>query len=396
MRHLNDGQIKAFQDHELAGDQSRLVAAHLEACERCRAKAVLIMGRNENVTSGLDALAPEQEPVVLSPGQARARFANLMEETQKESNSMWNKFFSRVPRAAWVTLAIVAVLAVSLAFPSVRAIANNFLGLFRVEQVRVVQINPADLPDQLGSSSNLESIFAENVQFSRLAEPEELDSLAQAVEKAGFGLRLPAALQGEPRLFYQPGGSAVFNVDLALVRSVLKDIGRDDIKLPSALDGAEVEVVVPSAIMAGYGECDIDVQSLASDFDPDDPRTARQIAKEMPDCTTLLQLPSPTISAPPGLDLSTIGEAYLQILGMEKGEAERFARNVDWTTTFVVPIPRYGVEYQDITVDGVTGTLLHHGQMDSYALVWVKDGILYALSGPGDGEDAAAIANSLK
>jgi hypothetical protein len=84
---------------------------------------------------------------------------------------------------------------------------------------------------------------------------------------------------------------------------------------------------------------------------------------------------------------------------MTPEEAASFAQNVDWTTTLVLPIPRYGTEYRDIPVDGVTGTLILQGveeHVPSYLLIWVKDGILYALTGPGEAADALTLAGSMR
>ena len=94
--------------------------------------------------------------------------------------------------------------------------------------------------------------------------------------------------------------------------------------------------------------------------------------------------------------MTGIGEAYLQILGLTTEEAERMARNVDWTTTFVIPIPHYGVDYQDVQVDGVTGTLIVQRYREEFVLMWVKDGVLYAISGPGEAQAALEIAESIE
>jgi hypothetical protein len=130
----------------------------------------------------------------------------------------------------------------------------------------------------------------------------------------------------------------------------------------------------------------------------------REVDPDMPlldlsQCTTLMQFPSPEISAPPGLDIAGIGETLLQVLGMSPEEAAQFSRNVDWTTTLIIPIPRFGTEYQDVFVDGVEGTLIMQSlrsQFPEYLLIWVKDGIVYALTGPGDSVAALEIAESLE
>ena len=184
-----------------------------------------------------------------------------------------------------------------------------------------------------------------------------------------------------------------FEVNYELARAVLDDIGHQDIELPKDLDGAPIEVVIQPAVIAMYGECREQEEIKAMEgMDPDE-----SYSPPATQCTTLLQTTSPTISAPPGLNLERIGEAYLQILGMSPEEAASFAANVDWTTTFVIPIPKYS-EYQEVMVDGVSGTLVEHRERGTagYALLWVKDGLLYVLSGPGNAETALGIAGSLE
>jgi hypothetical protein len=261
--------------------------------------------------------------------------------------------------------------------------------LFRVEQVRVVQVDPEALPGELESSSQLEQMFTDYVQIESEGEPQEVASAEEATALTGIPVHLPSEIEGEPKLVVQPGGHMEFIVDLELVQAVLNDIDRSDIVLPQELDGATVELDISPSVTAGYGECD---ERAIEDFDPDD----RPHALPETNCTLLLQIPSPSFSAPPGLDVSQIGEAYLQILGMTKEEAASFAQNVDWATTFVIPIPRYSAEHQDVTVDGVNGTLVQTRYGNEYVLIWVKDGMLYALSGAGDGASALGIAETLE
>lgn len=391
MKHPSDGEIRAYQDQALSGHNRQRIEAHLGSCPDCQSRAAALSARASRTFAHLSSLESDSPEVQTSVRAARLRLAARLSEPEKENGNMWSKMTSRVSRPAWIALAVIAVLTISLAFEPVRAVANSFLGLFRVEQIKIVQISPGDLPDQLGSSSQLEKIFTEKVEIEERGEPQEVASVEEASRLAGIPVRLPSKIEGERVLVVQPGGSLSFNVDLELIEMVLADIGRSDIKLPRDLDGATVKLEIPSGVMAQFGECEIDEEALG-EFDPDDPSTQDREYE----CTTLMQMPSPTISAPPGLDMTRIGEAYLQVLGMSQEEAVRFARNVDWTTTFVIPIPRYGTEYKDVQVDGVTGTLIQHQYTDMYALMWVKDGTVYALSGPGNKAAALKIAGSMK
>jgi hypothetical protein len=150
---------------------------------------------------------------------------------------------------------------------------------------------------------------------------------------------------------------------------------------------------IPTSVVAQYGDCNYD--SEPAQIDPDN---APSIEPKPDNCTTLAQIPSPEISAPPDIDLANIGEAYLQVLGMSKEEAASFASSVDWTTTFVIPLPRYDADYQEVDINGLPGTLVieNGGWANHYMLLWVKGGVIYGLSGPGDKAAALKIARAIR
>jgi hypothetical protein len=376
--HLNEGEIRAYQDNALDVGLHQQVQAHLEVCSRCQALAAELLARSQRVENHLASLHPEAVENHTPPHIARAQLEARLTLAKKEHETMSKKLFNRLPRIAWVGLALVLVLAISMAFAPVRAIANSFLGLFRVEQIQVVEFDPDSLPDQSNSASQLEQMLSENAQFESMGDPQEVNSAAEASAMIDIPVRLPAAVDGDPKLTVQPGGHIALNVDLELVRSVLKDIGRSDIKLPADLDGAKIEIDIPSGVAAAYGDCDVEPED---GFDPDEPRPMPSV--EQSGCIVVLQMASPTISAPPGLNVAQIGEAYLQLLGMSREDAESFSQNVDWTTTFIIPLPRYSTEYTEIQVDGVTGTWIKHIYSKLNILMWVKDGIVYTITGTG-------------
>lgn len=386
--HLSPGEIQAYHDRQLETDAQRRTESHLAECPKCRLAAQAALDQSRQVGERLAHLeSSTNKPTSILA--ARALLETRLQE-EKEPNSMWSKITSRISRPAWVGLALVFVLAVSLAFPPVQAIANSFLKLFRVEQVRVVAVDAERLAGDMRQSTRLEGLFSENVQVEDGGEPREVASAEEASTQAGMAVRLPTALAEEPKLFVQPGGSITFNLDLQLMQAIMQEMDREDIQLPASLDGAVVKLEVPAGVTALYGECQTD------DSQPQDPDSPRPM--DPPDCTALIQLPSPSVDAPPDLDVNQMGEIYLQVLGMTAEEAARFASNVDWTSTFVLPVPRASASFQEVQVDGVTGTLIESFRYGypAYLLVWVKDGIVYALHGPGDAEDALQIAASMK
>ena len=387
--HLSEGEIQAYLDQELNPVQHENVEDHLETCAACQEMVETTRVRSQQVEEDFSVLDYNSAEPPLSAEKARARLTVRISDSDQKEGNMWDNFKSLLPRPAWITLAVIALLVVSLAFAPARAIANTFLGLFRVEQVRVVEISVQNMPGQLGSSSQFEYIMSNDVHIQERGEPQEVSSPEEASALAGIPIRLPTQIEGQETLEVLPGGDVTFNVDLEQIRTVLRDIGRADIELPDSLDGATVFVDIQAGVQAKYGECEFDLEEHLKSH-----QTARGL-----DCTTFLQIPSPTVSAPPGLDIVQIGEAFLQVTGMSPEEAADFARSVDWTTTLIIPVPRYGSEHEEVQVDGVTGTLIQqygYKMDDGYLLIWVKDGILYALSGPGDSTAALEIASSLK
>lgn len=394
--HPGEGEIRAYHDHELSAGRRSQVESHLAACPECQERAAALLARAQRIHSrlaALDAGQPQPRPV----SAARARLAaRLAHNQQKEINPMWKKLPSRLSRPTWVGLAIIALLAFSLAFAPVRAIANSFLGLFRVQQIQVVQINPGNLPNQLNDSTEFQAMFNDSVQFQANGEAQEVASREEAAALAGIPVRLPAEInRPQTRMGVQPGGQASVQIDLPRVRLLLQEIGRGDIELPDELDGATISVDVPAGVVTQYGDCEFDPETARGmGYDPDDPNV-----NGLPFCTTLMQVASPTIEAPEGLNVTQLGEAYLQLMGMSREEAIRFAQNVDWTSTFVIPIPRDGTQYTEVMVDGANATLIEtkqRGRYSQYLLIWVKDGVVYALAGPGNARAAVNIANSLK
>jgi anti-sigma factor RsiW len=393
--HLNEGEIQAYIDKALdPADQSR-IQAHLASCRRCQTAADQMLAAHQQIQAKL-ALLNETSPASrLSPAAARSRLAARRSQITKETETMSKKWYDRMPRPAWVALIVVAVLAIALLFAPVRAIANGFLGLFRVQKIEVVQVNPGALPDQLGQSSQFESMLTQDLQFQKAGDPQEVADAATASDMAGFAVRQLQGMTDPAKFSVQPGGNATLTLNADHLRAILNEIGRTDIQVPDMLNGATISLQVPTGVLTEYGNCQFDLEKARQNgFNPDNGSLPR-----LPNCTTFIQMPSPTISAPPGLNVEQIGEAYLQVLGMSQDEAQRFASNVDWASTFVIPIPRYGATYQDVSVDGVTGTLIQDnpdGRKPQYLLIWVKNDMIYAITGPGSMTDALQLANSLQ
>ena len=383
--HLSDGELRAALDEEL--DAARL--KHLQECADCQARQRSLQAEHEKVARRLAFLAPADEPAP----HARTAWAEFSQRLLiKKEISMFKKWFA-FPVVRFGTTALL-ILALILAFPGTRALAGELLNLFRVQQVAVVPVDFTGL-EQLTGDGVLGNQFTELISNSvnmtdEPGEPVEAVDVAQASQLSGFNVRLPQS--PTPSQIYVTDSAAFsMTVDRDKAQALLDEAGRSDLVLPEDIDGADISVTIPSSVSAAYGTCPKPEADTSEEED---------LERNYRDCVILAQIPSPSVNAPASLDINKLAQVGLEFTGMTAEEAIAFTGTVDWTSTLVVPIPSNAATYDQVTVDGgVTGTLIQRssreGEPTTFALLWVKDGIIYAISGRGANSDLALeMANS--
>lgn len=294
-----------------------------------------------------------------------------------------HRLFGARYRPVWAAAAAIAVLAISLSFPQVRAAAGRFLQLFRVERITAVQVGLSvdEVPGQVeGYLAKLEALLGGQVELEGLFEPVTVPDADQASALVGFPVRLPAAAEGAPHLTCQQERTVRLTIERDRWQALLDEMGYGDLVLPESVDGGSVTIHIPDLVAAGYGA------SAAGE--------GRQRSEQL----VLIQGRNPSVEVPPELDIERVGEVLLEALGMPPAEAADFSRHVDWLSTLVIPVPR-GARYQVVPdVDGVSALLFEDPSANAasrYTLVWLKDGILYGLLGASDPAQATALADSL-
>lgn len=288
------------------------------------------------------------------------------------------------------------VLTLIFAFPGARALASQLLDLFRVQQVAVVPVDVTGIGQLNGNDAlakQISQLISDSTAITKEpGDPVEANDTNQAGELAGFTVRAPAGME-PARIRVTSGAAFTLTVNGDKAQALLDEAGRDDLILPDSIDGAEISVDIPSGVNIAYGTCP------SPDKDGDDPDRPGAHAQVYADCVLFAQIPSPTVTAPPSIDVPQLAQMALEFTGMKSEEAKALTESIDWTSTLVIPIPRDGSTYEEISVDGVTGTLIQRsfGSDPEYLLLWVKDGIIYAISGlSSDTQRAIEMANSLQ
>jgi hypothetical protein len=393
MKHLTDGQLRAYLDGELDEKQQE----HLAGCPVCQANLPAIRGASLRAGQKLGFLSIQSEvgrSKELAPSPALARFKTRL--IDKKETTMFKKILGS--RALWIGVSAVIVLVVAFSISPVRSFAGQFLGLFRVQQVSVIPIDTTGISQLNGDSAlgkQIGQLLSSSVKMTeKPGQPQSAATAEEASQLAGFTVRLPGAQAIAPQLTVQGSTAFSFVVDRARAQALLDETGHQDLVLPDSLNGANIDVNIPASVAAAYGNCP------KPDPNGEGPNLKMNgsAGRRYADCVILAQIPSPTVNTPPDVDLEQLAEIGLQFTGMTPEQAHAFSQNVDWTSSLVIPIPKNAATYQQVNVDGVTGTLIQRPSDDApeFALIWVKNGIIYAISGLGsDSARAIAMANAM-
>jgi hypothetical protein len=275
-------------------------------------------------------------------------------------------------RAA-IGVATVLVVAGLLALAPVRALASSFLGLFRVEHFAVVDVDSARL-EEIAQALDENMSDAENSVQQAMGDSYSVSSLAEAADVVGFAPLVPAGYGDPSDIQVTEGGSITYTPDVQSLRAVFVALGMDPELLPESIDGQPFTITVPAGVALSYDDGE---QGFG-----------------------IIQMPSPSVDVPDGVDMEALGEAMLQVYGMSPREARRLSRSIDWTTTLVLPIPTDLASVSEVLVNGNSG--LWFEQADSSgdgaggSLLWEAGGKVYMVAGFGSSITLMDIATSLQ
>jgi hypothetical protein len=387
--HLNDGQLRAALDQELDGAGMH----HLENCPACQRRQAQIKAETQQAVHELSFLG---SPARQSGPDAKSALVRFYQRNDSRKEiSMFKKLFASTTLR--VGLAIVVILAVVFSFPQARAFAGQFLNLFRVQQVVVIPVDFTGIQSLTGNDAlgkQVSDLISSSITTQQNpGTPVTATDAAQASQLTGFSVRVPQGMTPS-RFSVENAAAFTLKVDVAKAQALLNESGRSDLVLPASINGADVSVNIPASVSIAFGTCP----------DPAAPDTGAGLngggsaGRRYPDCVILAELPTPTVSAPADLNIAQLAQIGLEFTGMTSDQAAAFTQTVDWTSTLVIPLPKNAATYDQLTVDGVTGTLIQRPADDApqYVLIWVKNGIIYAISSLGtNSQQAIQMANSL-
>ncbi len=378
--------LRAFLDGELAPEEMARVKAHVDRCAECAAGLDLLGRRAASVSAGLGALesltaAPAPQAALVrfrraeAAGLAAATPAGWWKNVTRSFDM--TKRNARDPRwrPALAALGAVVLVALLLSIAPVRTAAADFLSLFRVQKFAVIPLNEQQMNRLVDLANQAEGTLGKP-QIVREEGPEQsAGDAAQASSLAGYAVRTPSRLpQGAvlQKFSVKSGPALHMEVDRATLAALMQATGASTEGLPDT-EKIAADVDVANFTMQEYGMGATKMQ--------------------------FVQVPSPHVNLPEGLNPTPLAESAFMLLGMPTEDAKRLAASIDWTTTLVIPLPADAVQAREVTIDGVTGLLMEgvNGRSrGESSLIWQKDGMLYALTGRVDSRVLMDAADSLQ
>ena len=328
--------------------------------------------QEKQIQEVMEQLSVLEPTAAEAPRPARQALAQIQGQLAPPQRPVWLArlglwLFAPQRRLATAVSLAITLFIITFSFPTVRAAASDLLSLFRVQKFAAISISPEQL-------AILQQVAEEGVLPGTLEIDQEpgaltpVDSLSEAATVTGLTAVRTLPTLGEPtEIFISSGGSGQFTIDEANARSLLEAADLDADLLPTGIDGARITVATFSGV-----------------------------EQRWEDGTTLLQMDSPIVQYPERLDPAVLGEALLQILGLNPLEANRLAHQIDWTSTLLLPIPTDMASFEETTVNGSSGIGLSSLDGRIHALIWQENGRLYLLVAAKTMPELAALANALE
>lgn len=320
----------------------------------------------QDVLDQLSILAPTEKEAPRPTGQALAQIRQQLDQQQQgRLLNRLSRFLAAANRQLAVGATFLFLVAIFFSFPAVRAAASDFLGLFRVQKFAAISVSPEQIAIlQRVAEEGLTPGEMEILQAP--GDPNPVSTLEEASSITGWEVHGLTGLGTPQEIYVGEGSHGRLTIDLAGSRAILAASGVDPTLLPDSLDGQQVQVT-----------------------------TFATVEQHWPDGTWLLQTGSPIVTYPDGLDPVVLGQAYLQVLGMQEAEAQRLAQSIDWTSTLLLPVPRDLASFNEVTVNGQSSLALSSLDGQHRIILWQQAGVVYLLSGTGSLAELVSLANTL-
>ncbi|GAX88598.1 anti-sigma factor family protein [Effusibacillus lacus] len=390
MKCQDPGYIQAYIDGELSRDERKQFSLHLQDCLSCRillAEGIRLENWSEEALSGSFPIQGDHPNIDVEAAWAKFqhRTGNLQPATTNQQSQRRWPFMKNINKK-WLTAAAAATFVLgSLSFSQVRAMAEDFLSVFRVDKVEFVKLTDSDMREihnWLGSLGEpgvkelkgIGKMWVDDQGASRHART--FDSMADA-KSAGYSIAQAPKEFVAKRITVYPSWTLHAQMDTQKANQLFKQLNVDA-KFDNSLDGKEFSLTFPENIRTEYV-----IGNPA-------PGSVSRFSYHVSD--------APYIKVPEGTDLEQFRSTFLKLPFIPDNVKKQLAGIEDWKRTLPLPFMENRANMKQISVQGTQGLLVNDPRIS--LLIWQKDGKLYQIETrdpvSNKGDALIKIANEIK
>jgi hypothetical protein len=341
-------------------------ARHIETCAECKARYETVAGDARAITSLLAAPALNVDVAsafnrVRSAPTARPRFGFRLPVMRPGSRPMVLAFATMI---ALVGLVVTAI-----------AQGGSLITPTTVEPVPITVADMQAL-SQLSAYGSLTWTTKPNLQIvTSAAEAESISGL-----KPPTATNVPSTVSKTVTYAATPKAVAVFTFSKDKATSAAAGTGKNLPVLPAGMEGAQMTVSIGPAVAAIYGN--MTPPKAGSDMTQADLPQMVIVKSNAPVATSTQ------------VTVKQLEEYLLSVPGISP-ELTKAIKALGSGTTLPIPVPVEYATSSKVTVQDVAGVALGDNTGVGAGVIWVKNGVVYAVVGTIKLSDALDIANHL-
>lgn len=368
MKCITSGTMQAFIDGELDIAMKKEVRNHLEICKRC-GKEYEQLKKADDFVYGKLTTYKEYCGEHYNPAGKTWSVGMVKNEAEQEPSG---KNVKRRPvlrmNKAMTAACIAAALTLCVAIQPVRAFISEALNIFRVENVKSLQISYSDMEEirRLLEQKRGE-IDIEN--FGKITT-EGFSEQELSLEKAS-SVRVPALLlppganEGNIKIRLTQAGIVTFTMNVGNVNAALKSFGSERL-LPDKLDGETFTAHFAAQAEYRYSEGE--------------------------NSFFVLQAQAPELAVPAEVNVDELYECLAELPILPEDMKRQIRSIQDWKNTIYLPVVG---ESREITLRGLQGFISE--KMDGgWMLVWYENGTVFSVEGNAGKDAIIQFAESLR
>jgi hypothetical protein len=368
VRHLTDGTLRRIYDEPLAltaQDQ-----AHYDGCAECKA-------RFESIANTARATAALLSVPGFTPEPAAAlRSVQVRIRRDEASPRRWYEGFLERSSMRWrraTTPAIAVALALVLATGlTATGVAQNLVRVFEPKTVTPVQISSSDF-----ATSGKLLDYGDVKWLPSAPTVQVLGDATSAAAQSGLPVLLPASrpngVSGSPSFGVVSHATGSLTFDAERLRASAAKNGVRLNPMPGRINGSKLVVNGGPGLLEVWG------------------LSANTSQAQMP-TLVIAQTRVPTVDST-GATAAELEAYLLSQPGVPPDIAAQIRAIKDPSTTLPVPIPKGFATTESVQVNGVSGLLIKAAL--GAGVVWVKNGVIYAVGGQLTPDQILAVATSL-